>query len=398
MPRPRSLSALLFLLALTVCSPAPTSAGRTATERPTRSVRVATAEVIALPKTILAYGSLAADAEVRLGFRNAGRLQHLDVDLGSSVERGATIAALDTTIFELELREAETAVRQARVRLGLSADGDDDVVDPQATAIVRQARAVLTEATVARSRTEELVQKNLAAPAALDVAVAAHGVAESRLQQALEDVQDRLAELANRRASLALAQQRLREATLTAPFDGVAAARHADAQEFVAAGAPVVTILRTDPLRLRLMVPERDAGAISIGQPVQFTVDGVDGEHTGRIARLSPRIELDNRTLLVEAEVANAERRLRPGLFARATIAASAPIDRVTVPRAAVVSFAGVDKVFRIDNGAAVEQQVRIGRQLDDRVEIESGLAAGAVVVVEPRDLVDGQRVQVEHP
>jgi RND family efflux transporter MFP subunit len=388
------LASALCWFATTACGPGNTAPSKAAPAAPApRPGKVGTATTTPLPDVVGCFGSLAAEESVQLGFRHAGRLASLPVDVGSTITKGDRIAALDTTTFELELREAEAAVRQVRVRLGLPAEGADDTVDAEAVPSVRQARAVLREATVNRTRAEEQVQRGLASSASLDAALATHGVAESRLQQALNDVREHEGALAQRRVEVALARERLRDSALEAPFDGVVASRQAAVPEYLVAGARVLHLLRIDPLRLRLHVPERDAAAVRAGQAVRFTVDGSDGEHQGRIVRLSPEIRRDDRTLLVEATVANTDRALRPGQFCRASIEVSQPRPRVTVKAAAVVAFAGVEKVFVVADGKAVARTVNTGRRIADDVEITSGLEAGLPVVLDPGDLADGQPV-----
>ena len=107
---------------------------------------------------------------------------------------------------------------------------------------------------------------------------------------------------------------------MSPPIDGAVSERRASVGEFLAAGAPVATIVKLHPLRLRLAVPERDSTSVRVGQSVVVTVEGVAGEHKGRVARVSPSISEQNRTLLIEAEVPNEGSTLRPGAFAKAEI------------------------------------------------------------------------------
>ena len=125
------------------------------------------------------------------------------------------------------------------------------------------------------------------------------------------------------------------------------------------------------------------------------TVEGSPGTHEGHVARISPAIREESRTLLVEAEVPNPGGRLRPGSFAKAEIVTQADEPAVLVPTSAVVSFAGIEKVIGVADGKAVEKRVKTGRRAGDRVEILEGAAAGDVVVVQPGNLVDGQPVTI---
>ncbi len=388
-------SALLLLGAACQRGAPPARAESAPTAQRPHPVRVVAAETGRLPRTVVVTGTLAADEEVVAGFKVAGRVSELLVDLGSPVRRGQVLARLDPTDYRIRVAQAEAALRQARAGLGLPAEGTDESVDPGKTALVREARAVLDEARLSRDRMAQLREKDLVARAELDTAVSRLQVAEGRYQAALEEIRNRQEILAERRQALALARQQEDDAVLHAPIDGAVRERRASVGEYLAAGAPVVGLVRIHPLRLRVSVPERDASAIRPGQAVRVRVEGDGAEHAGRVARLSPAIQEQNRTLLVEAEVANRQGRIRPGAFARAEIVVAAERPAVLVPASAIVTFAGIEKVFGVRDGRAVERQIRTGRRAGDRVEIVEGLAAGERVVVDPGNLTGGEPVNV---
>jgi RND family efflux transporter MFP subunit len=388
-----ALGLALILLGGVACErQQPAAGGKPATPR---TVRVVAAAQERLPRAVAVTGTLAADEEIVVGFKVAGRIAELTVDLGSRVGQGQMLARLDPSDFRHRVEQAEATLRQARARLGLPPEGADDRVDPEQTAIVREARAVLDEARLNRDRMTKLAEKELVARAQLDAAVAALLVAEGRYQAAVEEVRNRQALLAERRSELALARQQLADTMLYSPIDGAARERRASVGEFLAAGAPVVSLVRVNPLRLRLAVPEREATGIRTGQPVRVRVEVDPTEYTGRVVRTSPVIQEQSRTLMVEAEVANAEGRLRPGAFARAEIVVEAAKPAILVPASAIVTFAGIEKVISVKGERAVEKRVRTGRRVGDRVEIVEGLAAGELVVVEPGNLTGGQPVTV---
>ena len=358
-------------------------------------VRVVTAAVGRLPRTVTVTGTLAADEEVVAGFKVAGRVSEIAVDLGSPVRKGQVLARLDPTDFRLRVDQAEAALRQVRAGLGLPRDGSAESVDPEKTALVREARAVLEEARLNRDRTGQLSEKNLIARSEVDASQSKLLVAESRYQAALEEIRNRQEVLAERSSGLALARQQLSDAVLSAPIDGAVRERRASVGEYLAAGAPVFGLVRVHPLRLRVAVPERDAPSVRVGQAVRVLLEGDPAVHAGRVARLSPSIQEQNRTLNVEAEVANQDGKLRPGSFARAEIVVEADRTAVMVPASTVVTFAGLEKVFVVKDGKAVEKRIRTGRRSGDRVEILEGVAAGESVVAEPGNLVGGTPVTV---
>jgi RND family efflux transporter MFP subunit len=345
--------------------------------------------------TVTAPGTLAADEQATLSFKVAGRVSEIKVDLGTQVRKGQVIARLETTEFKVRLEQAEAALQQARVRLGLPPQGDDDRIQTENTALVRQARAVLEEAKSNRERTIQLVNQGIQSKAELDRVESAFKVAESRYQDAIEEVRNRQAVLLQRRSELAIAQQQLVETTSYAPFDGAVRERRASLGEYLNSGAPVVTLVRLHPLRLRVEVPEREARGIRIGQPVRVLVEGDEREaYSGRVARLSPAFLEESRTLIIEAEVDNQSGRLRPGSFAKAEIHTTTTSDVVMVPASAIVTFAGIQKIYSIKDGRAVERNVVVGRRENDWVVVE-GLENGVAVILSPGNMVAGQPVTI---
>jgi RND family efflux transporter MFP subunit len=360
-----------------------------------RRVQVVKAEKRKIPRTVVAVGTLAAEDRAELGFKVPGRLARWDVDLGSPVRAGQVLAELDARDYELRRDRARAALEQARARLGLPVGGDTDELDPLGVGIVRQAKARLEQATVNLDRSRELRDQGILAQADFDATEAAFKVAQSQYNDALEEVNNRRSILAERRSDLALAEQQLQDTRLVAPFSGAVQQRRSNLGEYLAAGAPVLTLVKLTPLRLRLDVPEREALAIRSGQEVAVRTEGADEAWPGRIVRLSPAIEEAIRSLIVEAEVDNSKGLLRPGSFARAEILTESGGDSVVVPSSSLVLFAGIEKVVTVKDGKALERPVTTGRRSGDVVEIVSGLEDGEAVVVKPGNLTTGALVEV---
>ncbi len=359
-----------------------------------RPVKVAHVEELPVGASVNVTGTLAAQDEATLSIKVPGRLSTITVDLGSVVRRGQTIAQVEQQDYKLRVQQSEAALQQARARLGLQPQGDDDRFDPEVTGTVRQARAVLEEARQNRQRVASLVESGVVARAEYEATDAAFKVAQAKYQDAVEEIRNRQALLAQRRTELSLARQALADTVVVAPFDGLVQEKHASVGEYLGAAAPVVTIVRVNPLRFRGEVPERDAATVRAGQPVRVTVEGDRGLYAGRIVRLSPTINQQNRVLVVEAEITNPGG-LRPGGFARAEIVTNSGDVAVTVPASAVVTFAGIEKVITVENGKAREKPITTGRRAETWTEILSGVNVGEAVVLDPGNLQSGQPVNV---
>jgi RND family efflux transporter MFP subunit len=394
-----SLLVLLIVSALfsTACkSDYPAAARQSADggKREAREVRLARVVEMPMGKAVVANGTLAAQDQATVGTKVAGRLQSITVDLGSQVRRGQLIARVEPTDYQLRVQQAEAALAQARARVGLSPDGRDDSVNPEQTGTVRQARAVMDEASVNRKRAVTLVEQGVIARAEYDAANATYKVAESRYQDAIEEIRNRQAVVAQRRSELSLARQQLSDTAVYASFDGVVQEKRASVGEYLGAGAPVVVVVKMNPLRFRAEVPERDSASVRQGQNLRLSVDGAAQNYSGTVTRLSPSIIEQNRVLIVEADISN-DGTLRPGSFARAEIFVDTTSMGVTVPTSAIVTFAGIEKVILVQNGKAVEKPVTTGRRASDWTEIISGVKVGEDVVVEPGNLQSGQPVTV---
>src|SRR3989441_13246973 len=127
-------------------------------------------------------------------------------------------------------------------------------------------------------------------------------VAEARYQDALEEVRNRQAIIAQRRSELDLARQQLADTVIVSPLDGAVSLKQASVGEYLTAGAPISTLVRVHPPRLRVLVPEREGSGVRAGHAVTLTVEGDPTVYRGRVVRLSPVVQEQNRTLLVEAE------------------------------------------------------------------------------------------------
>lgn len=390
------LTSILFLLSGCGGGEAQVAASRGNAENlPAKQVKLAKSEARRLIQTVTAPGTLAADEQATLSFKVAGRVSEIKVDLGSQARKGQVIATLETTEFKVRFQQAEAALQQARARLGLPPQGDDDSIVAENTSLARQARALLEEAKANRERTVQLVNQGIQSKAELDRVESAYKVAESRYQDAFEEVRNRQAVLLQRRSELAIAQQQLVESTLYAPFDGAVRERSASLGEYLNTGAPVATFVRLHPLRLRVETPEREAQGIKVGQSVRVMVEGDNQQsYSGRVARLSPAFQEQSRTLIIEAEVDNQQGKLRPGSFAKAEIRTAETSDVVMVPSTAIVTFAGIQKVFLVKDNKALEKSVVVGRREGDWVVVE-GLDADAPVVLSPGTLVSGQPVSI---
>jgi len=391
---PLAILAVIFLTSCKSDYQASARQNRPGTANTSRQVKTVAVAETPFGETVTANGTLAAFDQTTVSVKVPGRLRVISIDLGSVVAKGQVIAQLEPEDYRLRAQQAEASLAQARARLGLAPDGTDDRVDPEQTATVRQARAVLDEARNTRDRAARLVEQGVIAKAEFDTANAGFKVAEGRYQDAYEEIRNRQGILAQRRSELALARQQLKDTAVVAPMDGIVQEKRASVGEYMAAGTPLVNIVKMDPLRLRAEIPERESKNVHSGQSVRVTVEGDSNVYLGQIMRLSPVITEQNRILMVEADVRN-NGKLRPGSFARAEIVTNDSKMAVTVPNNAIVNFAGIEKVIVVQNGKALEKPITTGRRSPEVTEIVAGVSVGEKVIVDPGNLQTGQPVEI---
>ena len=389
-------AALLFLL--TACSGPYSERKATAkTEALPLSVDTVPALSASLPTVVNANGELFAEELANISTKVPGRVVKLTVDLGSLVKTGDVLAELERDDYLYRLRQAEAQVEQIRVRLAI-VNQKDDLVDPERTAMVKEARAALEESRIVYDTTERLTQEGVVSRIEFERARARKQGLEARLQSALSEVLQMGSQLSERRAQLDLARQQLTDTVIRAPFNGAITKRVASVGEYLATNAPVVTLVRQHPLRVRLEVPERFANQIHRGQAIDVRLEGSTAKRTGRVMRLSPSIEAQNRSLTVEGEIPNQDGLLRPGSFVQGSITVDAQALGITIPSAALVAFAGVERDYLVKNGMLEDRIVKSGRRLTgERMEVLAGLKDGDLVVaVANEKMAKGQKVRVK--
>jgi RND family efflux transporter MFP subunit len=357
---------------------------------PPAQVETVAAELRPWPDVVRVQGSLLADEHAVIGTRVAGRVQQVHVDLGSLVAAGDALATLETEEFDLHVRAAESQLEQVRVKLGLKPTDDEGQLDPtQAPAVVQEA-ALRNQARANLQRAQSLAPNHIITAEELDQCQAELEVAEARYRSALNAVAETIASIGLRRTELALAKQARRDAEIRAPFAGCVQQRFAAPGNYVQIGQPIATLVRTDPLRFRAGVPERQAARLQEGQTATILVEGLAAPLQGIVSRISPALDVSNRTLTVEIDVPNPGPRLRVGLFAEAAVVVEPEARSLAIPANTLRDFAGVEKVWIVQAGQASERVVTTGRRDGEWVEVLTGLAAGDHVVSQPQDGLAG--------
>ena len=390
-------AAIVLLLCATGCSgPYSNPATATADTAKPLAVTVETAVRDHLPEVVAANGELFAEDLASIGVKVPGRLMKLTVDLGSQVTEGQVLAELEKDDYEFRVKQVEGQVEQTRAQLGIGNVTGDNVV-PEETAMVRQAAAGLKEAKLIGENTSKLFQQGVLSRVDFEKSKIISQTAEARYQAALEQVAQLRAQLMERRAQLSLARQQLSDSIIKAPFSGAVTKRQASVGEFLNVNAPVVTLVRLNPLRIRLEVPEKQAFKIKLGQQIEIDIQGGPEKRKGQVVRMSPAIDAQSRSLTIEGRLPNEDGTIRPGSFAEGRITVDAGAMGITVPFSSIVSFAGTERVFVVKGGQLEDRIILTGRRMSgNRVEVLKGLESQSKVVINASErMVKGQKVTV---
>jgi membrane fusion protein, multidrug efflux system len=355
----------------------------TATPTP---VDVATAPALTrnLQRDVEVVGSFAADEEVVVSAQAAGELSQLNVDFGGYVSQGQVIATIDQRDAKLKVEQAEATLKQTVARLGMK---EGEKFDSNQNADVRVAKSQLEWAKLELDRSVKLIEKGDIPRSSYDEKVTNHNLAQARYQAALDSVNQQLAAVEQQKAALALAQKALADTVVRSPISGAVKEKHASRGSYLMVNGKIVTLVKINPLRLRADIPESSVAAVRTGQTINVTVDAFPNRpFTGRVVRIGPSLDEKTRALTVEAEVANSGHLLRPGMFAKSRLITSANAPAVMVPQRAVVTVAGLSKVFVIESGKAVERVVKTGATDGDLIEIVEGVKDGEAVATSNLD------------
>jgi len=340
-------------------------------------------------KVVQCQGELRADEMVAIGMRVAGRVAKVHVDLGDRVSAGDPLVSLDPEEFQLLVAQAEAQLAQTRSAVGLAPDAAVESLNPENSPPVRQERAVWNETKSSLERAAQLRKQNAIADGEYDLIAVAERVAEARYASALNGTREKLALIGVRQAELSLARQRLADAVVKAPFDGFIQQRAVAPGAYVTVGAPLLSMVRTNPLWFRGTLPERVAGELREGLSIRVNLQSSKEPIDATITRVSPALDSQSRSLVFEARIENSDNQFRTGLFAEAEVVLDPEAQLIVVPSAAVTQFAGAEKVWKVIDGISSQHEIIAGATRDGFVEVIEGLVVGDVL------LADGENGRV---
>ncbi len=355
-------------------------------------VAVTQVESRAVDRYLRVTGSLAADEQAEVSAETIGRVVEIPIERGTRVQQGTLLARISATETSAQLQEAEANAAQIESRLGLT---PGQPFEAKQVPDVMNAKASLDWEEADFNRIRSLLDQKVVSQSEFDQRRTQVEAARQQYQVALNSAQQSYRSLEAAHARITLARKAVADTSVRAPFAGLVAERVVSVGDYVTRGTRVATVVRVDPLRLELTVPEQSVSLVKVGLPVKLTVDAYTNEEfDARIRFVSPSLRADQRALTVEALAANADGRLKPGMFATARIRQAVDAPALLVPASSVEVIAGTSRVYVVKNNRVEERIVTVGETFGDRIELTSGVAKGESVATDPKGRVaDGQTV-----
>jgi multidrug efflux pump subunit AcrA (membrane-fusion protein) len=363
-------------------------------------VTVAPVSFRGVQRTVGAVGTLYGFEEVSISAKCEGRVVKVLQDVSDRVGPGELLLEVDPTDTDLAAQQAERSLQVELAKLGM-ASPPEGTPDLSKVPYVVQARARSVNAQAKYERLKRLSRSGSASDEEVDLATSDYRAAQAELAHQTLMAKAGLATVRMKQSDLTIARQkkldtRAHAPVPTLPVPGAAGGvSYAITQRFVSEGSYVrpgtelfrLVIPRT--LKLRVPVPERHTREVRVGQKARVTTSAYPKAFTGQVARINPAVDPVSRTFEVEVQVPNPDDELKPGGFARAEIQTRQEGDVPTVPLSALVTFAGITKVYLVKDGKAVEVQVVPGVQTTEWVEIASPrLPRGGTVITSGQTVV----------
>jgi membrane fusion protein, multidrug efflux system len=363
-----------------------------ATTPPTIAVAAVAATVQPIARFVRATGSLMAEEQADVAAEIAGRVIEAPVERGTPVAQGAELIRIAPAEADAQLKEAEANAAQIEARLGLSGSGAFDVSKvPE----VQTAKASYDLAQSEFNRIQSLLDQKVVSQSEFEQRRTQMEATRQQYEAAKNAAAQQYQMLQAARARVALARKAFADTVVRAPFAGAVSQRLVSIGDYVTKGMKVAIVVRTNPLRVQLTVPEQFVSAVGAGSPVNFSVDAYPNrQFQGTVRYVSPALQADQRALTVEAVVPNPRGELKPGFFATARVEQPAKSPGILVPVSAVQTSAGTSRVFVVKGDRVEERIVTIGQTVGNQVEITNGLKSGErVATKDVAQLTDGTKV-----
>jgi len=338
------------------------------------TVKVATVKRGDISVPLVATGTIFPEYESKIGPKISGTIEIVYVDEGDKVRKGQPLVQLDQKNLLIAVRQGQAAVRVAEAQL-------------------KEAEVKVENLKKERERLANLLKKNVISQQKYDDIDTAYSMAVTGIEVIR-------AQILSTRENLAMAEQKLRDTVIIAPFSGLIVKRFINQGEYVSTmpPSPLFLIMNIDKVKTEIGLPEVHLARINIGNPVEIKVDTYPGiTFKGKISTINPMVDPVSRAFTVKVEIPNKDHRLKPGMFARVKIYPKIHKGVLIVPFKSVMKREGTTVVFVIDDNTVRLREVTAGINNEREIEVIDGLKEGEEVVIEGHyGMADKTKVRVE--
>lgn len=295
------------------------------------TVIAAEARTESIAETLAVVGTLVPNEAIEVKSEVEGVVEEIAFNEGQTVKKGDLLVRLDESKFRAALQQAEANLQLSKVTF---------------------------------DRTRQLVEDKTISPQEFDQAAATYRANE---------------------ANVALRRRELQDARIVAPFAGTVGSRNISAGQVISKNTTLTTLVDIDTVKAEFNIPERFISQVKAGQQLELRVAAFPKERfKGEVYFLAPQVDPNTRTLLMKARVPNADRKLRPGMFANLDLTLTLRDNAIVIPESAVLNLGERTAVYVIAaDGTAQMRPVKIGLRMPNQIEIVSGLKPGEKVVAE---------------
>ena len=374
----------------------------------TQAISISTSTVAyrKLQRHIDAIGTIHAFEDLTISAKSEGRVLRVYQDMSDVIPPNSLLLEIDPTDMNLAVAQAERSLKAESEKWGGEV-APSETVELDKLPSVRSARMRFELAQSKLARLSELTKTLSVSAEEYEHTKSDAQVAESEWDNQRHLARSSLATIRLRESDLQVAKQRLLDTRVFAPNPPMdicdedrvysIAKRMVSEGSLVRSGDPLFRLVLGRSVKVRLTLRENHSASIAVGQSVEIEsfVGGLVSK--GKVTRVSPVIDPSNRTFIAEVAVKNELGHLKPGGFARARILVGEDVDAMMIPLAALDSFAGVNKIFVIQDGVAIEHHVKPGTQQGDWIEItEPILPDGSVLATSSQRLLSNGTMVVD--
>jgi len=349
-----------------------TPPGMKVIEPPT--VKVATVKRGDISVPLVATGTIFPEYESKIGPKISGTIETVYVDEGDPAQKGQPLVQLDQQNLLIAVRQGQAAVRVAEAQL-------------------KEAEVKGENLKKEKERLSHLLKKNVISQQKYDDIDTAYSMAVTRMEVIR-------AQILSSRENLAMAEQKLSDTVIIAPFSGLIVKRFINQGEFVSTmpPSPLFLMMNIDKVKTEIGLPEIHIARIHIGNPVDVTVDTYPGSiFKGTVSTINPMVDPVSRAFTVKVEIRNKGHRLKPGMFARVKIYPAIHKGALIVPFKSVMKREGMTVVFVIEDATVRLRTVTAGITNEQEIEVIDGVQEGEEVVIEGHyGMADNTTVRVE--